>query len=209
MRARHLDRVKPVASLEEFFRESVTTAMARQGVEANDHTAYYVVNLLTLFARSDALFDHDGEGVGLKPLAIMLADAADADSLEQRNHMLKRVGDISLFIAGFFQESLATKLVDIDYYIRMGGSAYGSLSENVGGSLRAAVFREIFAELALKFQRFVDVLADVRDGARSAEDMDILRLYEVWLRTGSARAERLLRELGIEPNRGLDAETRH
>jgi hypothetical protein len=209
MRARRLDRVKPVASLEEFFKDSVTTAMARQGVEANDHTAYYVVNLLTLFARSEALFERDSDGVGLKPLALMLAEAADAETVQQRNHTLRRVGDISLFIAGFFGESLANKLVDIDYYIHMGGSAYSSLSENVGGTLRGRVYSQVFAELAVKFQRFVDVLADVRDGSRSAHDMDVLRLYEVWLRTGSARAERLLRELGIEPNRGLDAETRH
>jgi len=53
------------------------------------------------------------------------------------------------------------------------------------------------------------VLAEIRDSARSADDHDILRLYEVWLKTRSQRAARLLRSRGIEPNTSLDATTRH
>jgi hypothetical protein len=30
-------------------------------------------------------------------------------------------------------------------------------------------------------------------------DRDVLRLYELWLRTGSPRAHALLRELGVRP----------
>lgn len=206
MQATRPERVRPVASLEEFFKDSVESAMARQGLRANDHTAYYVVNLLTLFARSEALFENDG---GLKPLAILLAEAAEAEDLRQRNHTLRRIGDVSLFMAGFFGEAMARKPVDIDYYVRMGGLAYGSLSEKLGTTARGDIFRDVFAELAVKFQRFVDVLADVRDEASSTKDVDVLRLYEIWLRTGSARAQRILRSLGIEPNTALDAETRH
>ena len=72
------DRVRPVASLQEFFRDSVSQAMQRQGVRAEDHTAHYVVNLLTLFARSEALYEKTQAGIGLKPLALMLAEAAEA-----------------------------------------------------------------------------------------------------------------------------------
>ena len=38
--------------------------MAKQGVAADDHTAYYVVNLLTLFARHETLYDHGQAGPG-------------------------------------------------------------------------------------------------------------------------------------------------
>lgn len=203
------DRVRPVASLQEYFKNSVADAMQRQGVEADDHTAFYVVNLLTLFSRSEALYEKSGDTVGLKPLALMLAEAVDAASVEQRNFTLQRIGDISLFVAGFFGDSLARRLVDVDYYIRMGGSAYSSLSDSVRGTLRGRVFAAVFAELASKFPAFVDVLADVRDESAERQDIDVLRLYELWLRTGSARAKKLLRRLGIEPNPGLDPETHH
>jgi hypothetical protein len=202
-------KVTPVWSLEEFFRNSVCSAMDRHGLSADDHTAYYVVSLLTLFARSEALYEGAEEGRTLRPLALILAEAMEARTAEERNFALQRIGDISLFVAGFFGESLARRQVDVDYYVRMGGSAYGSLSERVRGSVRGQVFTAVFAELASKFQDFVDVLSEVRDEARGNDDVDILRLYEVWLKTGSKRAERALRRLGIEPNRALDAMSRH
>src|SRR5690606_18896921 len=151
METRRDTKVKPVHSLEEFFRNSLSSAMTRQGLLADDHTAYYVVNLLTLFARSEVLYDGSDEGRSLKPLALILAEAVEAQNTKERNFALQRIGDISLFIAGFFGESLARKQVDVDYYVKMGGSAYGWLSESVRGSVRGRVFTAVFAELASKF----------------------------------------------------------
>ena len=74
-----------------------------------------------------------------------------------------RIGDISLFVAGFFGESLARRQVDVDYYVRMGGFAYGSLSDAVRRSVRGRVYTAVFAELAAKFQDFVDVLTEIRE----------------------------------------------
>lgn len=203
LRARNTDRVRPVASLQEFFKDSIAQAMQKQRVAADDHTAYYLVNLLTLAARPESHLD------GRRPLALMLAEAAGAAGSQERNFALQQVGDTSLFVAGFFGESFPRRLVDVDYYIDIGGSAYGSLSANVRGTLRGRVFGSVFAELAEKFREFVDVLAEVRDAAKGIDDVDVLRMYELWLRTKSARAARLLRSRGIEPNQGLDADTRH
>ena len=208
MRAKQPEKIRPVANLQEFFKDSVADAMEKQGVAADDHTAYYVVNLLTLFARSEKLYDRRTDGPGPPPLALLLAEAAAAPDA-QRNLVLQRVGDTSLFVAGFFQDAFARKLVDVDYYIEMGGAAYGSLSDSVRGTTRGRAFGGVFAELAAKFREFVDVLAEIRDSARAADDHDILRLYEVWLKTGSLRAARVLRSLGIEPSASLDATTRH
>ena len=47
----------PVPSLQEFFRDSVDAAMASNKVAVEGHTAHYVVNLLTAFVRSEALYD--------------------------------------------------------------------------------------------------------------------------------------------------------
>lgn len=202
-----MERIRPVRNLQEFFRDSVTRAMQRQGLEADDHTAYYVVNLLTLFARSEAFFDDTGEGRALKPVAKILAEAADTDRIPERNFALQRAGDVSLFVAGFLSEGLARKLVGIDYYVRMGGFAYGALADSVRGSQRGRVFGSVFAELAEKFREFVDVLAEVAD--TGASQHDLLKLYDTWMRTGSRRAERLLRARGIEPSLAGSGHTRH
>jgi hypothetical protein len=58
---------------------------------------------------------------------------------------------------------------------------------------------EVFAELARKFQRLVDVLNDVADMAYVHSDKDVLRLYEIWIKTGSPRAYDILRRLGVAP----------
>jgi hypothetical protein len=207
LRARD-DRVHAVASLQEFFKDSVAAAMAKQGVAADDHTAYYVVNLLTLFARHETLYDRGRPGPGLQPLALLLAAAADSPDREMRNALLRRVGDTSLFVAGFLGDGFARKLIDVDYYIDMGGAAYGLLSDNVRGTSQGRAFGSVFAELAAKFGDFVDVLAEIRDSGKAAA-IDVLRLYEVWLRTRSRRAARQLREHGLEPNATLNVATRH
>jgi hypothetical protein len=188
-----------VRNLREFFRDSVHEALARQHVEVEPHTEHYVVNLLTMFARSEALFEPTAEGTRLRPLALMLAEAMDADSNEQRSRALQRLGDVSLFIAGFFAQSFARRLVDIDYHIAMGGRAYGSLATSCGHGTRARALAGVFAELAQKFQRLVDALNDVSEMSYTHTDRDVLRQYEIWLKTGSPRAHGILRRLGIEP----------
>jgi hypothetical protein len=200
--------VHAVASLQEFFKDSVAAAMANQGVAADDHTAYYIVNLLTLFARQETLYDQREPGPGIQPLALLLAAAAETPSREARNALLRRVGDTSLFVAGFLGDGFARKLVDVDYYIDMGGAAYGRLSDNVRGTREGRAFGTVFAELAEKFVDFVDVIAEIRDSGKAGA-IDVLRLYEVWLRTRSRRAARLLREQGLAPNATLNVTTRH
>jgi hypothetical protein len=190
-----------VENLREFFMESVGTAMESNRLSADGNTAHYVVNLLTLFARAEAFHDPDDTSPHRKPLALMLADALDATTVDERLFRLQRLGDMSLFIAGFFADDLQRSVVDLDYYISMGGGAYSSLSQQSRGTFKGRAFGPVFAELGAKFHRFVDVLNDVRSQAGSSRDTDVMRLYEVWLKTGSARAERLLRRAGIHPLR--------
>ena len=196
-RSQH-SRVVPVHDLRDYFRTSIDDVIVKQGVELDPHAAHYVVNLITLFARSEELYE-DGETYGLKPLALMLADAADAPSPDHRTQTLQRIGDVAMFISGFFIESRADKAVDVDYYIYMGENAYGSLSEEVRGTFRGNVFADVYRELATKFPIVIDVLNEVRDGAQHTSDANLLRTYELWRKTGSRRAEKLLREQGVVP----------
>ena len=106
---------------------------------------------------------------------------------------------MALFTAGFFAEALQHRAVGLDYYVNMGGGAYRTLASDGRGTTRSAALVEVFAELAAKFLDLVDALNDVRASARGASDHDLLRLYETWLRTGSRRAGRLLRQAGVQP----------
>ena len=130
----------------------------------------------------------------------MLADAAEAAPGDSRNSALQRLGDVALFIAGFMAEGLDRKAVGVGYYVRMGGGAYRTLSTTLPSNPRGRAFAPVFAELSAKFADVVDVLNEVRHAGASGRDQDVLRLYETWLTTGSRRAARLLRQIGIQPH---------
>jgi hypothetical protein len=61
----------------------------------------------------------------------------------------------------------------------------------------------VFAELGDKFAVFTDVINEVSERTSCASNMDLLRLYEKWLRTGSPRSGQLLIEQGVVPNASL------
>ncbi len=196
---RHSDKLITGKTIKEHFRDAVTDALRNQSVKAGADTVHYVVTLLATFARCERLYERGPQGVVLKPLAAHYAEAVQGPSEVGRNRALRRLGDIALFIAGVFSQSLNRKLVDVDYYVAMGGGAYGHLSEKVRGTARSGGLGAIFAELSAKFVPFVDVLGEVSERTGSRGDKDLLRLYDLWARTGSQRAARQLRQAGIEP----------
>ena len=197
-------RVVPVANLREFFKDALHGALEKQRLAVEDQTEHYVVNVLTLFARSEALYEQTPEGRRVKPLVVMLSEALEAPSAEDRNRGLQRLGDVSLFVAGFFSRSFARKLIDVDYHIAMGGRAYGTLADVLSRG-RSRVLGSVFAELAQKFQPLVDALNELSESAYTHSDKDILRLYELWLKTGSKRSYEILRRLGVNPTPGSTA----
>jgi hypothetical protein len=173
--------VTPHISVESFFHEVVTEALGRQGVEASESTEYYLVGLLGEFTHAR---------IPDEPLSLKLADAAVDASERVKN--LKQVGDTSLYVTGFFADSLQRKVVGVGYYKDLGQAAYRELSRR----LATSSISEVYDELAGRFPRFVDVLAEVR---RNVDFLghDIVRLYEEWVKTRSEWVERRLARLGV------------
>jgi hypothetical protein len=176
-------------SLSEFFREVLSDAIRRQGVAASPPAESYLVNLLAGFATAPP----DDE-----PLALKLAAATDSTP-DERATKLKEIGDTSLYVSGFFAESIERKLLDVTYYVQMGGTAYAELSRFYRGYRHSSAFGDLFAELGTNFPAFVDVLGEIHERTSGHSQSAVLSLYERWLKTGSAWMERRLRELGVLP----------
>lgn len=182
--------------LGEFFRREVTEAKDVLGLKLTQETEFYLVNLLCDYARRDSRFTATP---GEEPLALIYKRALEADSAE-RTRILKRLGDVSLYVAGFFTEFIERTGVDIDYYISMGGNAYGSLSDLFGSQRNGDAFAEVYMQLAVHFTELVDLLAEISDRSRDSDnDGDLLKLYDLWARTGSDRVRKLLLEKGLVP----------
>lgn len=184
--------------LDSYFKSSILSALSNQDVKASEHTVVYLSSLLVHFSHTEHLFEKNEDGVFLKPLALYYQDYSHAKTSQQRTSALRRLGDVALFISGLYSQCLSRKAIDIDYYIAMGGSAYGQLSNSHNNRTNKYVFTDIFAELSNNFVDYMDVLSEITEAQHSSHT-DILRQYEIWLRSGSKAAKKRLMSQGIFP----------
>lgn len=174
----------------EYFKEVVEKVMERQGFRSSELSSFYLVTLLDEFVALDRQYAK-AEVETDTTLAELLCDAISSPG-ERRFARFKLLGDVALFMSGFFSDSIARRRVELDYYVRMGGYAYGHAAR-----LSRSDAASVFYELSAKFGRFVDVLNEVSEESAVTDAAGILRLYERWLQTGSKRSEDRLRQEGI------------
>jgi hypothetical protein len=178
---------------QEYFQELVSDALAHRRIRIKEETEFYLVNLLAGHLKLEQLFTEDQDGTRrAEPLALILKRALEG-SREERWRNLKKLGDTSLFVSGFFGDSIARSLVDLDYYIAMGERAYDALSE----SPPAPGMEQLFAELAQRFPSFVDLFAEIAEMSDLRSNRGLVRLYERFLQTGSQRVAEQLRDRGV------------
>ncbi|TDI35608.1 MAG: hypothetical protein E2P02_27685 [Acidobacteria bacterium] len=170
----------------EYFKEVVEKVMARQNFRSSELSSFYLVKLLENFVAIERY------EAGLEATIAELYCEALRSRGRARFTKLKLTGDVALFVSGFFADSISRRRVELDYYMRMGGTAYGRAA---GLSPRDA--GAVFVELSQKFRRFVDVLNEVSEESALTDAPSILRLYGRWLESGSERSKRLLEREGI------------
>jgi hypothetical protein len=81
--------------------------------------------------------------------------------------------------------------VNVDYYVAMGERAYGALRDSERN------LEALFAELAERFQSFVDLFAEIAELSNLRSNRGLLRLYERFLLTRDARVAAMLRDRGV------------
>ena len=194
-------------SARKYFHQAVTRAVAQREARARNDTIAYLVNLLTFYVRADRFYEHTSAGPDIRPLALIFGEAVNARTQQERFWALRRLGDLSLFVAGVFAGSLARKPVDVEYYISFGGTAYASLCNSCPSSVRGPG-PGVYSELAEKFSLFVDVLGEASERTPH-NDADLLRLYRHWLDTGSARSAKQLQAAGISLAASHASSVRH
>ncbi len=182
-------------SLMEYFKNAVEKAISELHVKVNELTAFYIVNLLTVFFRTERVYI-GAEDLRYKTIAQVLLESKFYD-ITRRIKALKHIADYSLFMSGFFSESFKRKLVSIDYFITLGSKAYLDLA-SILVDMREKTLVDVYRELGEKFPILVDVLAEVSENAIQRRN-DLLQVYEKWLRTHSQREEKKLRKRGIYP----------
>ncbi len=185
-------------SIKSYFYQALSDICERRKVDSSQSSIAYIVNLLCQYARSDQFFNWDqNTGYDLRPLALLYGDAVQAKNSGQRVSALRRLGDVALFISGMFNPSLSRKPVGLDYYINMGGGAYGWLSDDLENGNGSSLDSEVFRELSARFANFVTILDELADSSSLRGDKDLIALYEMWLRTNDPRIAEKIEQLGV------------
>jgi len=186
-----------VTSLKQFFKSLLDEALGKTRLDVAEVTEFYLVNLLAEFAAADRLFAPTEAGSAEEPLAV-LYHRAQAAEREDRIRILRHLGDVSLYKAGFFAGALRESVVGQGYTIEMGSAAYAQVA-----SLARGGFAHVYDELGRKFRPLVEMLEGIAAGstARSSPG-GALRVYDSWRRTGSDTLESVLVDAGLLPRGG-------
>ncbi|MGZ3795110.1 MAG: hypothetical protein ACXVB1_02020 [Pseudobdellovibrionaceae bacterium] len=182
----------------DFFRDLVRQGLAQRKIETYPNVESYLVDLLHYYLDAKNLFEPDYDEFGRKipkTLAEMYLHANNAEDQQIKVELLKKLGDRSLYMSGFFGDSLQRKIVDVDYYVNMGGVAYATLASCV----REDTIAKVYSTISKRFIEFVDVLTYISHNSLIKSNESVLRLYDRYMTTGSELAREKLTEMGVLP----------
>lgn len=179
----------------EFFSEMVKEGLRHRRLETPPRIEDYLVDLLQHYLEARNLFEPEHDESGQRRPQTLAEMYLTASLLEPsaKADLLKKLGDRSLYISGFFGDSLARKIVDVDYYVDMGGAAYRDLASQT----RDETLAKVYSVFSSRFVEFVDVLTYVSQKSMVRSNESVLRLYERYLKTGSELAREKLSEMGV------------
>jgi hypothetical protein len=184
----HGVKVAVLASSQEYFTDLVTQAVEKRKFQTSPYVFQYLVHLLQSHVTNPNVHMNG-------TLAETLLTACQSER-PVKIELLKKLGDTSLYISGFFGDSLRRKIVDIDYYADIGCSAYSHLAAELNTNVQSTVY----SEFSQRFLDYVDLLTYISQNSLVQSNQDLLRLYERYVMTGSELAKEQLIEKGLLVN---------
>lgn len=182
-------------ALTAWFEDCLLGAIGNQGVELDPHMRAYVVNLLTTFSARRALRTDEDEDLLDRPVGLEVMRAMQAGR-GRRFQKLRHIGDYTLYLTGFFADTVDRGLVDRDYYARVGRGAYLGAAGAIGVGGPDNPFRGLFEGLAQRFVELMHVINEVSERC-FGRDADVLRVYDRYAATGSQQLASRLARMGV------------
>lgn len=185
----------------EFFREKVREATVKTGISIDSDTDFYLVNLMSDFVAPHAsgVVTKEHHNILDVPLALLLKQALEAPA-DQKIPIYKSLGDISLYMSGFFQDYFNNKTYDAKYFIALGSHAYSNIACLLRGKSKKKHFCDLYKDLAENFRHLVKILAVISQSLHvDNRPQSMISLYERWLNEPSEGLEDQLKALGVTP----------
>jgi hypothetical protein len=179
----------------EHFSEAVKEACLNRQIKTGPAVQVYLVQLLQHYLDSKNLhhpLQQDSSEKAPDTFAEMYLQAMNSEATK-RKELMRIVADKSLYLTGFFADSLHRKTVDIEYYADIGAAAYSNLHTWT----KEDGLSHVYKTFSQRFMDFVEVLNYISEKSQVQSDQNVLRLYDRYLRTGSELAREKLNELGV------------
>jgi hypothetical protein len=173
------------------FAELVAGAVAEIGQRPSPMATTYLIELLDERVR----IPEPQARARAELLAEALLEARLAEGAE-RIARLHGLGDRSLFLVGFFGDSLRRGLVSPSYCAEVGRSAYAELSGALASTLVEPTWPRLFEELADRFRDLVDVLSEVCERVCPGRSDALVGLYRRYVESASEGDRRRLLRRG-------------
>ncbi|MGI9548379.1 MAG: hypothetical protein ACR2M7_00135 [Bdellovibrionales bacterium] len=131
----------------------------------------YLTDLLYFYLFSERLFEHKSENGRSyeKTLVDLYIRTSEAD-LQERIYLFKKMGDLSLYISGFFRVAVEKRITDLSYYEDVGQSAYHYLADHYKD-------RDIiFNSLSEKFKVLSEILFFIQQKSEAKNEEKYLKI---------------------------------
>ncbi len=138
------------------FREYLSAELDLASSALSFHVKSYLVDLLCLYLPSDQLFERkEGQTKSHESALADLYKKTQSSGPQERLYAFKKMGDLSLYISGFFRSAVKRKIIHLSYYEQMGQTAYYFVSSAYGPA------PNVFKELSEEFKSLSQILFSI------------------------------------------------
>ena len=151
----------------------------------------YLADLLYFYLRGDRFYEYQHDlGSDCEKTFVSLYGKIHSARTNEKIYLFKKMGDLSLYISGFFRSSIQKKVVDVSYYENMGQSAYGYLADCY--SSQSNVFQSLYQQ----FKDLAENLFYIQKKSELRDNKNSIALYKEYMeqKHPSSALKRLLQE---------------
>lgn len=135
------------------FKDYIKTELSLADGSLSYEVKNYLADVLYFYLRSDRFQAfHVHAASGCEETLVSLYGKIHAAEKREKIHLFKKMGDLSLYLSGFFRSSIEKKTVDVSYYESMGQSAYSYIAACYGSQTN------VFNSLCRQFKDLAESL---------------------------------------------------
>ena len=175
---------------ESFFKEYLYKELELASSSLSFPVKNYLVELFCLYLYSDQFFEkQEGQTKSHESTLADLYKKSQISKPQEKLYLFKKIGDLSLYISGFFRLAIKRKIVHISYYEQMGQTAYHLVSSAYGSK------PNVFKELAEEFKNLSQILFSIHKKSETKNSRYLLKFTEQSLSKKFTKLQMILFEI--------------